>query len=293
MNRRFLWTFAGSVAFILLIFMLRLGYGLLVQPSAAVRFARIAQCGGTEESQSIRNYASKKIQRSYNQLPVVVDQKYEKVGTLAAGSGDFAADEKKLRDQIQADAALIQYERRSGLASQRCLYMAIGVQPEKFDSFIAALQTIGHLQKLQINKTDKTNEFKEMKAKKASLFEMRTALLNLKNRPGKIEEYIKLENRILEVEREIQSLGISLGEYDAENEFCTVRFTLAEGSVLAGPGFFGIALQSLLWTVQYGFLVALLLFFSSLAVYIGILILARIWPLVSQQLSVMKGRVKL
>ena len=38
-----------------------------------------------------------------------------------------------------------------------------------------------------------------------------------------------LENRILEIEQQLQGLGVSLGNFDDENEFCTVHFSLLEG----------------------------------------------------------------
>ena len=37
-----------------------------------------------------------------------------------------------------------------------------------------------------------------------------------------------MENKILEVEESIQKLGVKLGEFDTENEFCTIKFSLSE-----------------------------------------------------------------
>lgn len=271
-------TLALTAASILLLFILRLAYGL-VSNEPVTQFTRLASCGNSA-NYNLRNFASKKIQRKSVQAPVFVDQKYEKIATLSSGSGDFSRAEKKLRLQIKSYNALIQYEQRTGLAGRRCLYLAIGIHPEKFESFIATLRTIGTIQKIQINKTDKTNEFKAIKAKKESLHKMQNSLLRLKHHNGQIAEFVKLENRILEIEKEIQKLGVSLGEYDAENEFCTVKFTLAEGSLLAGGGFGSVLLESIGWTIQYGALFGLLLLFFSSAIYIGILSFFKMLPLV-------------
>ena len=42
---------------------------------------------------------------------------------------------------------------------------------------------------------------------------------------------MQLENRILEIEQSLQELGVSLGDFDEENEFCTVQFSLIEGKI--------------------------------------------------------------
>ncbi len=57
---------------------------------------------------------------------------------------------------------------------------------------------------------------------------MRQSLFDIKRQSGAIEEYVNLQNRILEIEQELQDLGVSLGDFDEENEFCTVRFSLVE-----------------------------------------------------------------
>jgi hypothetical protein len=43
-----------------------------------------------------------------------------------------------------------------------------------------------------------------------------------------VDERLKVQARLTEIEEKIQDLGVSLGEFNAENEFCTVKLTLAE-----------------------------------------------------------------
>lgn len=274
---------------ILFLFGARLTYGMMNDKPQA-RFNNLSYCGGNQQYK-LKNYASKKIQRSYSQIkpapqaPSFVDQKYEKVATLASGTTRFKNDEKKLRTEIKAYNALIQFEQRTGLADSRCLHLAIGIHPDKFDQFIKTLRGIGSVQRIQINKTDKTNEFKAIKAKKESLLKIQASLLRLKNRNGQIAEFVKLENRILEIEKEIQQLGVSLGEYDAENEFCTVKFTLAEGSLLSGGGIGSILLESIGWTLMYGVLAGLLLLLMSMAFYVIILAFLKLMPFAKELLN--------
>src|SRR5690606_29492623 len=85
---------------------------------------------------------------------------------------------------------------------------------------------------MEVTKVDKTNEYRNLNAKKTSLEKIRNSLLELKKQSGKIDEFISLENRVLEIEEQLQDLGVKLGDYDEENEFCTIRFSLVEGKVI-------------------------------------------------------------
>lgn len=157
-----------------------------------------------------------------------VEQKYEKTATIKSRSTNFEEDEKKLRTKIKGYNAIIQYEENSGQKGDRELHLSIGIPPEKFDTFYVDVLKIGKVKAKEITKTDKTNEFKNLNARKASLESMRQSLMEIKRQSGRIEEYVNLQNRILEIEQELQNLGVSLGSFDEENEFCTVRLSLFE-----------------------------------------------------------------
>ena len=64
---------------------------------------------------------------------------------------------------------------------------------------------------------------------------------------------INLETRILELEQQIQSLGVNLGDFDAENEFSTVKLVLTEkkkrNAITKGIG--ARLLEAVIWTLQY------------------------------------------
>ncbi|MCI4668576.1 MAG: DUF4349 domain-containing protein [Bacteroidia bacterium] len=177
------------------------------------------------------NYASKKYEmRSTDGMSTSqVSQKYEKVAVVESASTDFEKAEEKLRAEIAEKGAIIQFQKKTGNPGNRALHLMIGIQPDRFDDMYEALiSKIGEIQSKEITKTDKTNEYKELNAQKASLEKIRNSLLALKSKGGKIEEYIQLENRILEIEGQLQGLGVQLGNYDAENEFCTIKFSLTE-----------------------------------------------------------------
>lgn len=214
----------------LILFVLRLIYGYMAYPVGSVDTESQISRIDWDAYLTRRNYASKKLKRETpgKTAPLAVDQKYEKVGTLSSKTSEFEADEKKVRTVIQEHNILIQFEQHSGLKGKRTLNLALGVIPEKFDQVISEARRIGTLVFIQIDKRDKTNEYKELKAKRMSLEKTREALSRLKSQGGSVEEFIKLEDRILQIENDIQAMGVRLGEFDEENEFCTVKFTLVE-----------------------------------------------------------------
>lgn len=211
---------------------LRLGYGYLTKPNGQVQtmqteFDSMIE-GFTLER---KNYASSKMKMepSLGQAPLgAVDQKYEKIGTLTSLSQSYDQEEKALYDLIKQEQLMIQFEQRAGLKPARQLNLALGVIPDKFDTTIEALRKIGELKSIQIDKNDKTNEYKKLEAERISLQKAREALLELRQKDANTGELISLTNQLLEVEKQIQALGVSLGDFDANNEFCTVKFSLKE-----------------------------------------------------------------
>jgi len=217
-----------------------------------------------------KNYASMKYKVGAAQSPIRADQKYEKTADIRTYSTKFDMDEASIRDKVKNFDGLIQFEDKSGNSGYRKLDLIIGVPPEHFDSIYQNLVKIGKVQAKQITKTDKTNEYKELNAKKTSLEKIRESLIALKEKGGKIEEFMQLENRILEIEQQLQELGVSLGYFDDENEFCTVKVVLSEGQELkiSLTQRIKVALE---WTIQYYLMLMAGLFFMTLFAYLALL----------------------
>jgi hypothetical protein len=205
---------------------------------------------------------------------VTVEQKYEKVAHISSESSAFEKEQKRARDLISSFKAVIQYEQNSGLKGNRSLNLVIGVVPEKFDEFTDQIRGIGKLQSILINKTDKTSEYRDLNAKRKSLEESIESLIALKKRGGRVEEYIKLEEKILETKKQIQDLGVKLGDYAAENELCTVRFTLYEKAFYS-YSFIRSLKISLVWAVQLYLVMTICAFFGGLTILIGLKIIEK------------------
>lgn len=225
-----------------------------------------------------RNIATQK--RASSASPQAVDQKYEQVSNIGTSTEEFDDDEAVVRAKIKAYDALIQFEQRSGLEGYRRLQLGIGIAPADFDALVDDMKDIGKLTRLQIDKTDKTNEYLDLQAKKISLEKSRDSLADLKSRQGDINEMINLETRILDLEQQIQSLGVNLGDFDAENEFSTVKLNLVEvrKRVRSGPGIGARIFSALLWTLKYytllwvgiaGALVSVWIFLKLLGMILG------------------------
>ena len=276
----FLWFCVGFVVF----FGLRLLYGYMAYPDGKTMY----EYEDTGFNFSVRNFASyKKLRPSAGSdggkdLPVAVpdamkvseSMKYEKVGVVRSRTAGFSRDEGRTRKLIAQHNVLIQSEQSSGLQGRRILHLGLGVVPEKFDEVVSQLRKIGRLQSIRVDKTDKTNEYRELGARRISLEKTRDALLGLKGR-GSVEEAIALENRIFDIEQELQSLGVRLGEFDTENEFCTVKFSLYEGSVLAIP-FSSRLKRAFEWTVKFYLAFLTVLVLGALLILIVLAILEKL-----------------
>lgn len=228
---------------------------------------------------SVKNVASTKmkVQGDASNKIYEVDQKYQKVAELASGTDRFDEDEGKIWAITKKHNALIQYEANTGLPGNRFLQLAIGVPPAGFDAMVLDVKKIGVLNSFNISKTDKTNEFKELQGQRHSLEQTRASLLALKSRSGgKIDEYINLENRILEIEKELQKLGVQLGDYDVTNEFCTIKMSLSEKAVRINLSIWRRIIKALEWTIKYYLLLVITLFVCSLTTLILMVFLEKL-----------------
>jgi Domain of unknown function (DUF4349) len=261
-----------------LLFGFRFIYGYTRQAARADESNFISDFFASGKTGFRKNYASDKFaikgQGQSGQV-ISVDQKFEKIGSYQVRSGQFAQDEKKARDLIKQYEAVIQFEQNSGNPGDRNLHLSIGVPPANFDAMIAEMAKLGQVLSANVTKVDKTSEYKDLNARRVSLENTRASLMDLKRRNGDIGQFIALDNRILEIDSALQGLGVALGEYAAENEFCTVRLAILEGKVTT------ISLLHRLkvafeWTIQYYLGFCAIAFFAALAALVIVLIVERL-----------------
>ncbi len=60
-------------------------------------------------------------------------------------------------------------------------------------------------------------------------------------------ERIHVQNRLTEIEERTQELGVSLGEFDSQNELCTVKLALVESTSAARTSWGRRIIDALEW----------------------------------------------
>ena len=227
-----------------------------------------------------KNYASEKSMKmsepSVSQNPssnFASNQKYEKTASLKSKTSNFDEDKMKLEKTTKDFKAVVQYEKNEGKKGNREIHLLIGVNPILFDSFYIQIQKIGALKATEITKIDKTNEYRQLNAKKISLEKTLTSLNELKSRGGAISDYVALHDKILEIEKQMQELGVELGNFDSENEFCSIRFSLYEGASEKQISLLKRIKLTFEWTIQFYSALLGVLLLLSLFIFICLLII--------------------
>ncbi|MFK7940323.1 MAG: DUF4349 domain-containing protein [Roseovarius sp.] len=231
---RSVWTSRLGLFLIgLLIFIvMRLAYGYAVYPNGEPLrqdFIYRQDTSTLNFELSRKNYAGQNAKGGAGSaMPQTLDQRYEKIANIGLTSEQFDEDEARVRSVAEKVGALVQFEQAVGLTGQRRLQLALGVPPESFDDVIVQLRQIGRQVSFQVNKTDKTNEYQSLLARQTSLAKSRDGLIALKQNDADLNALIALERSILDLENQIQDLGVAVGEFDSEFEFVTVKLVISE-----------------------------------------------------------------
>jgi hypothetical protein len=226
-----------------------------------------------------KNYASEKIvmkgdvQVSSN---IASNQKFEKTASIKTKTSEFDKDEKTLKLKAKNYNAVIQYEQNLGQKGNRQIHLLIGVNPILFDSLYIELQKIGVIKATEITKVDKTNEYRQLNAKKTSIEKTLQNLNDLKSKGGQIADFVALNDKILEIEEKAQELGVELGNFDAENEFCTVKLSMYEGATEKNITLIHRIKVSLEWTIKYFAIISVTILIITLSIFILLLIVDRL-----------------
>ena len=120
-------------------------------------------------------------------------KKFEKTASIKSKTSEFDQDENLIKAKTKSYNAIIQYEQNLGQKGNRQIHLLIGVNPAKFDNFYLDLQKIGTLKGIEITKVDKTNEYRQLNAKKISIEKMLASLNELKSKGGQFEDFISLK----------------------------------------------------------------------------------------------------
>jgi len=226
-----------------------------------------------------KNYASETIAMKADvqvSSTIAANQKFEKTASIKTKTSEFEKDENHIRKTTKAFNAVIQYEHNLGQKGNRQIHLLIGVNPSLFDSFYLAIQKIGVLKATDITKVDKTNEYRQLNAKKASIEKTLQSLNDLKAKGGQIADFVALNDKILSIEEKAQELGVELGNFDTENEFCTVKLSMYEGVTEKNISFIHRIKVALEWTIKYFAIIMITTLFLVLTIFILLLIVDKL-----------------
>jgi hypothetical protein len=230
---------------------------------------------GSSVSAGLRkNYASEKVQVGPTGSQQVLDQKVERVSDIAASTRRFDADAALVRQAITAAKGVVQRENSWGLEGGRSLSLAIGLVPEAFDPTVAALRRIGKLESATVTTVDRTGDFLALQARRLSLEKTRDALRALRTAGAALADLVALESRILEIEGQIQELGVSLGDFSENHSFCTINITLTEANSGAAH-VLGAILDSFGWALLVELGLAVLALAVAATAWLGELVWGR------------------
>lgn len=291
---RLIRTIAALILGFFILFLFRFIYGYTTGLSELQEEEFSSLFGDLESAK--KNYASDsyKFQRaplstadggaSTHVQQIDVNQKYEKTATVRTRTKQFEDDERRTRAAIKKFNSIIQFEKNAGRKGNRSIFFLVGAPPDNFDSLYAEMLKVGTVLSKEIVKVDKTSEFKNLNARKNSLEITRQSLLEIKKQSGKIDEYINLQNRILEIEQELQSLGVQLGDFSEENEFCTLRLSLSESQEIK-VSFLHRAKVAFEWTAQYYLMLLGITAFAATTGFFLLLIVDKLLPSIINRIN--------
>lgn len=214
-------------------------------------------------------------------IPQVLDQAnieqirvQEKIGQLKVGTASYDSDEKTIRAAVAAHKAIIFTEKQEGIAPGRHLLLEIGMPPEQFDALFAQLKQVGHLETVTVHQRDRTEEFRRLHAQRLALKKYQEAMQKLRSAgPKSIDDALKLEQRLQEVEKELQTLAMQLGDFLGKEPYYNIKMTFSEFQVGShqDPSFtlWQRVGSALAWAIGWWFAIALL----------GALVLGTVWSI--------------
>jgi len=229
----FIWLVIAFAA----VFVLRLCYEVyfsrrdMVIHYGGVETDTFFQLDSVNYTSKAQNVASEKItQTDLTGQSITIDHKYEKTANISSNTENFNDDERQIRHIISNNEAVVQSENLRGIEGSQTLIMSIGVKPDNFESLVAQIKEVGNVTSFMINKVDRTEEYMQLLAEQATLEKTRDSYMEIKSTGINMQDLITIEGLLLEVERELQNLGVNMGVFSTEYSFCTVNLTISEQS---------------------------------------------------------------
>jgi hypothetical protein len=229
---------AAAVAFLAFVGLWAVGLFRGPPPTVSSPVAEWSSSSSYDNNNSRQQFANNLRQLGLGSLPLpaVLDQAdvdriqvFEKTARLASSTADFDRDQSALRAALEAHEAVIFNETNGGVAPARRLSLEIGVHPEQFDALVEDLRRVARLESVTVQQRDRTGEFRRLHAQRQSLKKHLEAVQKLRGAANPtIDDQLKLEQKVQDIERELQHVGVQLGDFVGKDSYYHVYVTLSE-----------------------------------------------------------------
>lgn len=243
----------GLAGLFLLLFLLRLLYlhflvGMVNKPSVNEDFF------STVENLP-KNYASVKSVSGEEDNPDA-EQKIEKVAFVKTITPSLEFEEALLKKTISRTRALVRYEKKTGVIYNRQSHYLIAVKPVFFDSFYSVVQGMGQPAEREITSVDRTNEYRRLRTKRASLEQSLRALTKLKNAVQPNTD-LDIPYEIAKTQTGLQETETDLVSFEPGHDYCSIRISMYETTTNKSTGLWTVLHSAWQWSVKYYPFVAL------------------------------------
>ncbi len=135
-----------------------------------------------------------------------------------------------LEKQLATCGAYVQNGETSGSAERgtRWAYYTIRVPESKYDTFLSTVSALANVLHKNENVEDVTMSYTDMEARVRALETERDTLLAIMEKCTELKDVITVQERITNVQYELDSVNSRLKRYDDLIAYCTINLTISE-----------------------------------------------------------------
>ncbi len=135
-----------------------------------------------------------------------------------------------LEKLLATSGAYVQNGETTGSADRgtRWAYYTIRVPESRYDAFLSTVSDMANVLRRNEDVQDVTMDYTDMEARVRALETERDTLLAIMEKCTELEDVITVQNRITDVQYELDSINSRLNRYDDLIAYCTVRLSISE-----------------------------------------------------------------
>ncbi len=137
---------------------------------------------------------------------------------------------ESLQKLLATSGAYVQNGETTGSADRgtRWAYYTIRVPESRYDAFLSTVSDMANVLRRNEDVQDVTMDYTDMEARVRALETERDTLLAIMEKCTELDDVITVQNRITDVQYELDSITSRLNRYDDLIAYCTVRLSISE-----------------------------------------------------------------